>query len=328
MRKIKIKFVDFNVGLGFKLEDNEIVNSLSKYYDVEICDDPDYIFYSVFGLDHLKYDCVRIFYTGECYTPDFNECDYAMGYDRLSFGDRYLRLALYRLFRFRKSYEKIINRPPFDMAYVSKKTGFCNFVYSNCFAQSVRARFFDMLSAYKRIESGGRYKNNVGGPVADKLAFQEKTKFTIAFENTSYAGYSTEKIVEAFAAGTVPIYYGDPQISQDFDTNAFVNVHDFSSLEDVIKKVQEIDNNDELYLQMLNTPPIKNPMDTSDLDAFLKNIFDQEYQKAFRRPRSHTSTDMEIFKRRYRLLEKYFFKYTRKVKNTLIRIKKGTLLWS
>ena len=100
MKKIKIKFVDFNVGLGFKLDDNEIVNSLSKYYDVEICDDPDYIFYSVFGLDHLKYDCIRIFYTGECYTPDFNECDYAMGYDRLSFGDRYLRLALYRLPQF------------------------------------------------------------------------------------------------------------------------------------------------------------------------------------------------------------------------------------
>ena len=103
MKTIKIKYVDFNVGLGFDPNNNEIINALSKRYNVVQCDDPDYIFYSVFGLDHLKYDCIRIFYTGECYTPDFNECDYAMGFDRLSFGDRYLRLPLYRLFRFRQS---------------------------------------------------------------------------------------------------------------------------------------------------------------------------------------------------------------------------------
>ena len=67
-------------------------------YDTTInSEDPDYIIYSGFGNDHLKYDCIRIFFTGECITPDFNECDYAIGFDRLTFGDRYARIPLYNI---------------------------------------------------------------------------------------------------------------------------------------------------------------------------------------------------------------------------------------
>ena len=64
---------------------------------------------------------------------------------------------------------------------------------------------FEALSWYQQVSSGGRYKNNIGGPVDDKLKFQRKHKFVIAFENTATPGYTTEKIIGAFAAGAVPI---------------------------------------------------------------------------------------------------------------------------
>lgn len=325
-KQIKIKFVDFNVGLGFTKEQNDFVSILSKRYEVVQCDDPDYIFYSVFGVDHLKYDCVRIFYTGECYTPDFNECDYAIGYDRLQFGDRYLRVPLYRLLRYKKSYDEILKPRNFTMDDIKAKTGFCNFVYSNCFAQGARARFFDQLSQYKRVEAGGCYKNNVGGPVPNKRKFQETTKFTIAFENTTYDGYATEKLVEAFAAGTVPIYYGDPGISKDFNSEAFVNVHDFSNFEEVIERVREIDNNDELYLKMLNAVPVLNPSDNSDLVEFLYHIFDQSSETVQRRSKSLTVKAADAFKLRHQFSEKVLYKYIAKIRNTYIRIKTGTIL--
>lgn len=92
---IKIKFVDFYA--GFDKEHNEFIDVLSDFYNVVQCEDPDYIIYSGFGNDHLKYDCIRIFFTGECITPDFNECDYAIGFDRLTFGDRYARIPLYNI---------------------------------------------------------------------------------------------------------------------------------------------------------------------------------------------------------------------------------------
>ena len=50
----------------------------------------------------------------------------------------------------------------------------------------------------------------MGGPVASKLDFDRSHKFSIVCENTAHSGYTTEKLVEAFAAGCIPIYWGDP----------------------------------------------------------------------------------------------------------------------
>ena len=72
---------------------------------------------------------------------------------------------------------------------------------------------------YKHIDSGGKYKNNIGAPVADKLAFLSEGKFNIAFENSSANGYTTEKLIEAFAAGTIPLYWGDESVSLPLDSS-------------------------------------------------------------------------------------------------------------
>ena len=70
-RTIRIAFADQK--RGFNPQENEYTEILRKHYDLVITDnDPQYLIYSVFGTDHLNYDCVRIFYTGECLTPDFN----------------------------------------------------------------------------------------------------------------------------------------------------------------------------------------------------------------------------------------------------------------
>ena len=209
---------------------------------------------------------------------------------------------------------------------LKKKEGFCNFVVSNCFAEDVRALFFNQLNKYKKVDSGGRFKNNIGGPVADKLKFQQKYKFSIAFENCSYNGYATEKIVEAFYARTIPIYYGDPEIVKDFNKDAFVNVHDYSSFNEVIQKVIEIDNNDELFLEMINQPIINPKSEIGDLCSFLCNIFDQPLSQARRRPFSMISKSYENFMKRHSFFEDKIYRYYAKAMNTIYRIKTGTLL--
>lgn len=92
MKSLKIKFVDF--WPGFNPNDNFITNAL-KGYEIVITDTPDYLFFSIFGYSHLKYNCVKIMFVGENIVPDFNLCDYAMGFDFLNFGDRYMRLPLF-----------------------------------------------------------------------------------------------------------------------------------------------------------------------------------------------------------------------------------------
>jgi len=67
--------------------------------------------------------------------------------------------------------------------------------------------------------------------------------FSIVIENSIYPKYYTEKITDCFATGTIPIYYGDESISEDFDRNGIIFI-------------DEIDVNDltpELYQTKLNS---------------------------------------------------------------------------
>ena len=71
---------------------------------------------------------------------------------------------------------------------------------------------------------------------------------------------------------------------------AFINVADFDSLESVVEKVKELDQDDEKYLAMLRQPILKDPnlpweIDSA-LETFILHIFDQPYEKAYRRCRA------------------------------------------
>lgn len=325
MKRVKVKFVDFFN--GFNYQDNEFLKVMRKRYDVVLSDDPDYLFYSGFGTDHLKYDCIRVFYTGECMTPDFNECDYAIGFDRLVFGDRYVRIPLYSLFQYGPEYKNLLHRRQYTREDI-KDRGFCSFVVSNCFAKEERALFFEMLNKYKTVASGGRYKNNIGGAIKDKKLFLSNYKFNIAFENCSYDGYVTEKIMEAFSAGVVPIYYGDPRVVEDFNPNAFINANDFTDFDTMIERIKEIDNNDDLYLRMLNCQIIQPGAQVADLETFLYSILDQPVKTASRRPHSQPAKAQEKYKLRHVFFEKFIYQYYRKIFNQIRRYQTGTLLTS
>lgn len=321
MKQVKIKFVDF---ISSK-EIESILEILSKRYNVIQTENPDYLFYSVYGNKYLNYtNCIRIFYTSECLTPNFNECDYAIGFDRLEFGDRYLRIPLYQLFHYRNELVKIRNRKHFDIEDLKEKTDFCNYVVSNSYVKDVRTEIFNMLNEYKRVNSGGRYMNNIGGPVKDKFAFQKKHKFSIAFENCSYDGYSTEKIADAFAAETIPIYWGDPRIGLDFNEDAFINCHRYNSLEEVVAKVKQIDQDDELFMNMINSPILK--CEDLHMDNFLYHIFDQPYEKARRRPYSQHSINREKYVKRYAFIQKHIVNKVQYIRNKIYEYRNHTIL--
>ncbi|WP_371373421.1 glycosyltransferase family 10 domain-containing protein [Sporomusa aerivorans] len=287
MKTIYLKFVDF--WHEFNMTNNIFLDCLKKHYNVILSDNPDYIIYSVFGHEYLKYDCVRIFYTSENIRPDFNLCDYAIAFDWMIFEDRYIRLPVYMLYE--ADLEKAMAKHRISLEDLSKKHRFCNFVYSNVNAHSARTDFLELMNAYKKVDSGGGYLNNLGYRVTDKLKFQENYKFSIAFENSSTSGYTTEKIIQAFAAKTVPIYWGNPVINREFSTKSFINCHEYNCFADVIKKIIEIDTNDDIYADMLKTPIYQNINSTdilslSSLRNFLEGIFNQETDRAFRRAKS------------------------------------------
>ena len=285
-KQIRIAFVDF--WHGFVPEESLFYRILESRYDVVLSDEPDFLFCSTFGEEHLGYDCVKIFYTGENQSPDFNLFDYALGFDRMTFGDRYFRYPNYLLYE--KDWAGMKSKAERAEEAFGKKTGFCSFVCSNGLASPERGEFFDKLNEYRHISSGGRFRNNTGGPVKDKLEFLSSHKFDIAFENCSHPGYVTEKIVQSFAACSVPIYWGAPDVVETFNPKAFVNCNDFPSFDAVVERVKEIDNDDTIYLDMLRAPALL--AEDPPVEDFLFHIFDQEPSAAFRRSR-------EFWGRRY-----------------------------
>ncbi|WP_080902829.1 glycosyltransferase family 10 domain-containing protein [Parabacteroides sp. Marseille-P3160] len=279
-KRLKIFFVDF--WKGFNPNKNFFIDKLGGIFDLELNPDPDYLIYSTFGSSHLKYtNSIKIYFTGENDVPDFNFCDYAIGFQHLSFEDRYLRLPLYLLY---SEYETIKNKviTP-DLA----KRKFCNFVYSNSiYSTPLREQFFLLLSKYKKIDSGGRLLNNIGGAVQNKLDFIKDYKFTIAFENSSLSGYTTEKLMEPMTVNSLPIYWGNPSVQLDFNKASFICIQDYESMDMAIKEIIRLDKDDEAYLQKLSTPWLNKEQREIDWDqrisSFFDNIFNQPLEKAKR----------------------------------------------
>ena len=240
----------------FDPRDNFFTRLLTRRYDVVVCDEPDFLIHSCVGRgrhDHRRHDGVRIFFTGENVAPDWHSTDWAFTFEH-SAHPRHFRLPLWVLYLDPAS---LIKPADFDPgAVLAAKTRFCGFVVSNPLCKA-RNEFFRRLAKYKPVDSGGKVFNTLGHRVADKRAFLAECKFTIAFENESHPGYTTEKLAEAMLAGSLPIYWGDPLVGRDFDTTSFLCAHDTPGprmLDDLVERVVALDRDEALHRAVLARP--------------------------------------------------------------------------
>ena len=246
---------------------------------------PDYLIYNVFGNGHLseKYsNTIKIAIFTENRIPDLNEVDYAIGRAHINYLDRFFKYPTFVWLNFKRMLElrkKLLEN--------SIRTKFCAAVISNNMATNgFRMKFINELNKYKSIDMGGRYLNNVGGPVKNKIEFLTSYKFSIAMENTEGDGYISEKIYDSFISGTIPIYYGDYTVDEYINPKAFILIKDEKNIKEKIDYIKEIDNNDEKYLNILKENILINEnfnnIIEKELNEFLYNIFEQEKNKAKR----------------------------------------------
>jgi alpha(1,3/1,4) fucosyltransferase len=253
-KKIRIDFCDFYQ--GFNKTNNYWFNLLSERFDIELCDQPDFLIYGNYGHEHRLQSGVRIFFSGESDIPDFRECDYSIASVKLD-NPRHLQLPLYVIWG---SPDEIVRKNDDLDKIMAAKQKFCAFIISgyNRRKNHNRVAFFEKLSKYKRVDSGGRKFNNIGGTVPGgprgKIEFLRQYKFNIAFENRSLAGYTTEKIFEPMIARCLPIYWGAPGINEEFNPKSFLNYFDFPSEDALIEKIIELDQDDAKYMEYLRQP--------------------------------------------------------------------------
>ena len=143
---------------------------------------------------------------------------------------------------------------------------FCLFSVSNGAAVE-RKEFFLELSKYKKVDSCGKFMNNMdmGCPndheSSEYYDFIAKYKFMICFENTSLPNYLTEKIVNAYSSGTIPIYWGCPNLGDYVNMDSILYLPPKYTIEDrnqLIQKIIYLDTNPDAYRAMYEQSFFKN----------------------------------------------------------------------
>jgi hypothetical protein len=134
-----------------------------------------------------------------------------------------------------------------DKNQIKKK--FCCAIFAN--PHNVRLQAVKSLQP--SIDVFGPY---VSKPIKSKFALASKYRFMLSFENDLYPGYVTEKLVEAYVSGTVPLYWGDLGNDSMINRKCFINLKDFSSLADFVDHVNSLDT--EEYREIFEQPFLNN----------------------------------------------------------------------
>ncbi len=246
----------------------------------EKCGDPNLVIFGPFGTVWRRFERVpKVHFTGENTRPIFEpSVDLNLGFDHLKLVpyEKYIRFPLWMTYIdwFEADIERLQNPKPMPLAWCTRgyestlesRSRFCSFVVSNP-RNPVRNNAFDWLSEYKPVDSAGRLYTNVnpipspsaggGGGELDKVAFFRNYKFSIVYENSSQAGYTTEKYLHAKAAGCVPIYWGDPKVEHDFDMEGAIDARNFKSPEEMREAVEAVDKDDVLWKKKAAIPALK-----------------------------------------------------------------------
>lgn len=258
----------------------ESFNKFSNKYHYEYYDcletECDIVFYSMYDviekLNTCKGSPIFIYWTDELYAPGSNQIFnnpfefYKQNNLSISFNID-SNDNCYFPYGFLDNYYNVIRSFTENKVSIQDKIKFCTFCASNesVYNAQYRTNLVKYVSStYKEITCCGKVLNNTNGEYLpwgtdDAIKYHKHYKFNFCFENASSKNnpkYITEKIVNAFMYRTVPIYWGCENINEFFNKDAFINCNGMTN-EEILNKIKEVDNNDELYMYMINQYPFK-----------------------------------------------------------------------
>ena len=154
----------------------------------------------------------------------------------------------------------------------STRKHFCT--YSNSHCVLFREIAVDQISSsIKPIDQGGGCKGR-NGTLLNKIAknrqrqrgprtapwsgnpqLYREYRFCMVLENQRTRGYITEKILNAFLAGCIPIYYGTEEVFDVFNRKAFVYFN-ITNPDAALQQIRHLEENETEYLRVVRDEPI------------------------------------------------------------------------
>jgi hypothetical protein len=112
------------------------------------------------------------------------------------------------------------------------------------------------------------------GVAITKIEVMAQYKFSICFENArSLSGYITEKIFDSMISGSIPIYYGSPDIAEHVPGQCFINFQDFDNISELYSYISRISDKEYTeYISAIEEFLTAPHIELYSADFFSKNI--------------------------------------------------------
>ena len=232
-------------------DENFIRTNKAKKADIFICSCLENEIIST-KFDH----CLKIIFLGENIRPYYKNYDLSLTGDINEYRGRNINLPLWfleiDLFNRNKNYD---DREIYDIDlfcnykvidYSKRESGII-YVGNNeePFRQST---IYNLSKSIKNLHKYGSQSN----PIKNKLKLLKKYKGSLAFENSFYPGYVTEKIIHTYLAGNMTIYWGCLEGSCIKNNPLLFEVNTTTDIKQIIKKAEYIIN----YNEKITVPPL------------------------------------------------------------------------
>ncbi|HEX4520928.1 MAG TPA: glycosyltransferase family 10 [Gaiellaceae bacterium] len=248
---------------------NFLFATLRERWRLELDERAGLLAYGPFGQSHAASRVTKVYCSGEPFAyPSRLGRDFSLSW-HLRDDERHVRVV-------NGAWEPLANPaefaaiPPRSFDDWASRPDFCNFVFANA-GPPERREFLEALSRRRFVHSPGEVGTNTEGIPKGrrtpdwwlrKLPYLRRFRFTIAFENASLPGYTSEKCVDALLGGTVPIYWGNSEIAIDVDPGSFVDARDFASWDELADHVIQLDDDRELARPLFeNEQPLRFDVD-------------------------------------------------------------------
>lgn len=140
-----------------------------------------------------------------------------------------------------------------------------------------KTKMVSIIASPKTITEGHRLRHSVINTfntlevfgfhdrIENKITGLKDFRFSIVIENCKEDYYFTEKLIDCFITGTVPIYWGCPSISDFFDSKGMITFNDIDDLNKIIDGLSEEKYNEMFESVKLNYELSKNYLIADDL---------------------------------------------------------------
>ena len=126
----------------------------------------------------------------------------------------------------------------------------------------------DMVKALGALGQVDIFGPGSGKPVGTKLEVATQYRYVLCPENDLYPGYVTEKALEAWATGAIPIYWGSDHYS-DLNPKAMINLATLDSMDELVERVRHLETNPDDAAAMRAQPILTKAPDIHGLRSFL-----------------------------------------------------------